>query len=71
MDTIIFIVMVPFFLLLGLSWVASLLNSIGNKLMQRKAHKLGKRFGELCKEYEAQGMSWEKAAYLASKETQL
>lgn len=71
MDTVIFIVMAPFFLLLGLSWIARLVNAFDNKMMQKKAKRNGERFTELCKEYEAQGMTWRQAAYLASKETQL
>lgn len=70
MDVLLFIVMVPFFLLLGVSWVLRLVNALGTSLMLRKAEKNADRFLELCKEYEAQGMDWTQAAYLASKETQ-
>ena len=68
MDTVIFLVMAPFFLLLGLSWIARLVNAFDNKRMQRKARRDAERWSELCDEYEAQGMTWIEAMCKANEQ---
>lgn len=71
MDMLLFVVMGPFFLLLGCCWIAGAIERHKNNKMHKQAKRNAKRFGELCKYYESQGMPWQHAAALASEETQL
>lgn len=66
MDMLLFVVMVPVFLLLFGCWIAAAVQTHKNKAMHRQAKRDAKRWSELCEVYEAQGMSWSEAAVEAS-----
>lgn len=68
MDTLLFIVMVPFFLLLGLSWVVGLIRYVQVRLMSRREKRKAKEENQIYHELLATGMPWWQAAYEADKQ---
>ena len=65
MDMLLFIVMVPFFLLLGLAWIVGIVEHIKMELWCKDLERKTKEASRIEDELIAAGMPWSEAGYRA------